>query len=168
LGEPSLTVFDGMYYLTMRNDKAAYVATSKDGLHFSDPRPWRWEDGKELGSYNTQAHWVTHRSELFLAYTRRGANNNHVVRHRAPLFLARIDPKRLGVLRETELELVPNKGAQLGNFGVADITDRETWVTTREGMGRSSATQYGANGRVYAARLLWESQARLEPGTGRS
>ncbi|MGZ5505419.1 MAG: sialidase family protein [Limisphaerales bacterium] len=73
LGEPSLTFFEGRYYLTMRNDKAAYVATSKDGLHFEKVRRWTWDDGSELGSYNTQAHWVTHRDGLFLSYTRRGA-----------------------------------------------------------------------------------------------
>jgi hypothetical protein len=156
LGEPSLAVLDGTYYLTLRNDKAAYVATSKDGLHFDNPRPWTWDDGAELGSYNTQAHWITHASGLFLAYTRRGANNDYVARHRAPLFLAQVDIKRPVVLRETEIELVPNKGAQLGNFGVVEVNERETWVTTSEGMGRPAAKQYGANGRVYAARLIWD------------
>ncbi len=42
-------------------------------------------------------------------------------------------------------------------YSPADITDRETWATTSEGMGRSSAIQYGANGWVYAARLIWKS-----------
>ena len=156
LGEPSLALFDGRYYLTMRNDKAAYITTSKDGLRYDEPRPWTWDDGSELGSYNTQAHWVTHRSGLFLSYTRRGANNDNVVRHRAPLFLAQIDTKRLVVLRETEIELVPNKGAQLGNFGVAEISERETWVTTSEGMGGKIGGKPDANGRVYAARLVWD------------
>jgi hypothetical protein len=154
-GEPSLTVFDEKYFLTLRNDKAAYVTTSKDGLHFDTPRPWTWDDGTELGSYNTQAHWVTHRSGLFLSYTRRGANNDNVPRNRAPLFLAQVDPKRLVVLRQTEVELVPNHGAQLGNFGVAAVNEHETWVTTSEGMGKPG-NQPLANGRVYAARILWD------------
>ncbi|MDB6026438.1 MAG: hypothetical protein JWM68_2661 [Verrucomicrobiales bacterium] len=155
-GEPSLTVFDGKYYLTLRNDKAAHVTTSKDGLHFETPRPWTWDDGTELGSYNTQAHWVTHHSGLFLSYTRRGANNDNVPRHRAPLFLAQVDPKRLVVMRQTEVELVPNKGAQLGNFGVAEINEHETWITTSEGMGGKPVDKPLANGRVYAARILWD------------
>jgi len=156
LGEPSLALFDGKYYLTMRNDKAAFITTSKDGLRYDPPRPWTWDDGSELGSYNTQAHWVTHRSGLFLSYTRRGANNDNVARHRAPLFLAQVDTRRLVALRKTELELVPNKGAQLGNFGVMEASERETWVTTSEGMGGKIGSKPDANGRVYAARLVWD------------
>jgi hypothetical protein len=156
LGEPSLALFEGRFYLTMRNDLAAYVATGEDGLHFAPPQPWKWDDGTDLGSYNTQAHWVTNSSGLFLVYTRRNAGNDNVVRHRAPLFIARADTRRLVVLRETERELVPNKGAQLGNFAVVDVNEQETWVTTSEGMGQKEAAKYGANGRVYAARLVWD------------
>ncbi len=156
LYEPSLARFEERFYLTMRNDRAAYVTSGGDGLRFDPPQLWRWDDGADLGSYNTQAHWVTHRSGLFLAYTRRNAGNDNVVRHRAPLFLAQVDPRRLVILRETERELVPNRGAQLGNFGVADVSERETWVTTSEGMGQKTAAKLGANGRVYAARLTWD------------
>jgi len=156
LYEPSLASFQGRYFLTLRNDRAAYISTSPDGLHFSAPRLWTWEDGSDLGSYNTQAHWVTHQEGLFLVYTRRNANNDDVIRHRAPLFMAQVDAERLTVLRDTERELVPNKGAQLGNFGVVDVNEHETWVTTSEGMGGKAAEKRGANGRVYAARLLWD------------
>jgi hypothetical protein len=31
------------------------------------------DDGAELGSYNTQQHWLSHGDGLFLMYTRRGA-----------------------------------------------------------------------------------------------
>ena len=156
LYEPSLAKFQGRFFLTMRNDQAAYVARSADGLHFDEPRKWTFDDGADLGSYNTQAHWVTHQDGLFLAYTRRGANNDSVARHRAPLFLAQVDPDRLVVLRATERELVPNKGAQLGNFAIVDVSARETWVTTSEGMSPGNPAQYGANNRVYAARIIWE------------
>ncbi len=156
LYEPSLAKFGGKFFLTMRNDRAAYVATSADGLTFGEPRKWTFDDGADLGSYNTQAHWVTHSDGLFLTYTRRGANNDNVVRHRAPLFIAQVDPERLVVIRSTERELVPNKGAQLGNFAVVDVSEKETWVTTSEGMAPRGSEKFGANGRVYAARLLWE------------
>ncbi|MCX7044812.1 MAG: exo-alpha-sialidase [Candidatus Sumerlaeota bacterium] len=156
LYEPSLTKFGGRFFLTMRNDRAAYIAVSQDGLHFGKPRPWTFDDGADLGSYNTQAHWVTHSDGLFLVYTRRGANNDNVFRHRAPLFMAQIDPDRLVVRRATERELVPNKGAQLGNFGVVDVSPNETWVTTSEGMQPVEVKKYGSNGRVYAARILWD------------
>lgn len=160
LYEPSLARWGGRFFLTLRNDRAAYVARSEDGLHFAEPRPWTFDDGADLGSYNTQAHWVTHTDGLFLTYTRRGANNDNVARHRAPLFIAQVDPDRLVVLRATERELVPNKGAQLGNFAVVDVSERETWVTTSEGMAPGNPAQYGSNGRVYAARLVWDRPNR--------
>ena len=74
----------------------------------------------------------------------------------APLFIAQIDPEKLVVLRATERILVPNKGAQLGNFAVVDVNESETWVTTSEGMSPGNPAQHGANGRVYAARLQWK------------
>ena len=155
LYEPSLAKFNGKFFLTMRNDQAAYVAVSDDGQKFNEPRKWTFDDGADLGSYNTQAHWITHSGGLFLTYTRRGANNDNVVRHRAPLFLAQVDPERLVVIRATEREIVPNKGAQLGNFAVVDVNERETWVTTSEGMSPGDPRKFGANGRVYAARIQW-------------
>ena len=163
LYEPSLAKFGSGFFLTLRNDQAAYVARSADGLHFDAPRKWTFDDGADLGSYNTQAHWVTHHDGLFLAYTRRGANNDNMApaRHRAPLFLAQVDPERMVVLRATEREIVPNKGAQLGNFAVVDVNEHETWVTTSEGMAPGNPAQYGANGRVYAARIMWETPNRV-------
>lgn len=164
-GEPSLTRFGDRFYLTLRNDLAAYYAVSADGLNFSEPRKWTFDDGEELGSYNTQAHWVTHSDALFLTYTRRGANNDHVMRHRAPLFIARVgiepgagagEPEKLVVLRATERELAPNKGAQLGNFAVVDVSEQETWVTTSEGMAPGEPQKFGSNGRVYATRIVWD------------
>ena len=161
LYEPSLARFQGKYFLTLRHDRAAYVATGGDGLHYGAPRRWAFDDGADLGSYNTQAHWVTHADGLFLTYTRRGADNENVIRHRAPLFIAQVDPERLVVLRATERELVPNKGAQLGNYAIVDVSENETWVTTSEGMGPGNPARYGANARVYAARLLWEKANRV-------
>lgn len=156
LGEPSLAKFGGRFFLTMRNDQAAYIARGTDGLHFDAARKWTFDDGADLGSYNTQAHWVTHADGLFLVYTRRAKDNDNVIRHRAPLFIAQVDPERLVVLRNTERVLVPNKGAQLGNFAVVDVSERETWVTTSEGMSPGNPAQHGSNGRVYAARIIWE------------
>ena len=68
------------------------MSVSDDGLQFAEPKPWTFDDGAELGSYNTQQHWLAHSDGLFLVYTRRGANNDHIVRHRAPLFMAQVDP----------------------------------------------------------------------------
>ena len=67
---------------------------------------------------------MKHSDGLFLVYTRRGANNDHVIRNRAPLFIAQVDPERLCVIRATEKAIVPDRGASLGNFGVANISDK--------------------------------------------
>ncbi|MGI5818785.1 MAG: exo-alpha-sialidase [Armatimonadota bacterium] len=168
LYEASLAGFDGRFFLTLRNDRRGYVCEG-DGLNFAEPRPWRFNDGTELGSYNTQQHWLTHSDGLFLTYTRRGAGNDHVIRHRAPLFIAQVDPDRLCVIRETERVLVPEFGAQLGNFGVCDASPDETWVVTSEGMHGDAQRPYdihltesrGASNRVWLARLRWRERNEL-------
>ena len=163
LPEPSLAVFKGKYFLTLREEDAGYVAVSNDGLHFGDIKKWTWDDGSDLGTYNTQAHWVTHSDVLYLVYTRKGANNDHIFRHRAPLFIAEVDPEKLQIKRATERILIPEKGARYGNFGICNISERETWVIETEWMQRPPAefvipiiNQWGAEARVYAARILWD------------
>ncbi len=148
LYEKSITWYDGRYYMTIRNDKKGFVATSEDGLSFGPIRPWTFDDGSELGSYNTQQKWVTHSSGLFLVYTRRGANNDHIPRHRAPLFIGQVDPERLCVLRATERIAVPERGRALGNFDATTISAEETWITV-------------AGGDAYCARLLWSKPNEL-------
>lgn len=155
LCEPSLIEFQGRYFLTLRNDVRGYVSVSTDGLQFEEPRPWLFDDGTELGSYNTQQHWLAHGDGLFLVYTRRGANNDHVVRHRAPLFMAQVDPETLRVLRHTEKIVVPERGAALGNFGACAISPHESWVTVSEGMFMKNSRQRGAEGATFVARILW-------------
>jgi hypothetical protein len=169
--EPSLVRFGGRYFLTLRNDTAAYVTTSTDGLRFAEPKLWRWDDGTELGSYNTQAHWVSHSQGLFLVYTRKGAGNDHVFRHRAPLFIAQVDPDKLHVIRATERILLPERGARYGNFGVVHVSADETWVTDSEWMqqprksGGSYAipvnNRWGADAKVCVARIQWKTPNKL-------
>jgi hypothetical protein len=161
--EPSLARFRGTFFLTIRHDEAGYVCTSDDGLHFSAPRPWLWDDGTDLGSYTPQTHWVTHDEALFLVYTRRGANNDHVFRHRAPLFIAEVDPVRLCVNRATERVAVPERGARLGNFGITEVSEQETWIVTGEWMQTWKQASriipvdnaFGADNSTYAARVVW-------------
>ena len=154
LCEPSLARSGGRYFLTIRNDLKGYV-TVGDGLHYRPIKAWTFDDGQELGSYNTQQHWLTHGDGLFLVYTRRGANNDHIARHRAPLFIAQVDPRRLCVIRETERVLVPERGGEFGNFGAAAIDDGESWVTVAEGVWNDEARRRGAKGAVFVARVLW-------------
>ena len=156
LGEPSLTRFKGEFIMTIRNDKKGFVTRSKDGMNFEAIKPWKFDDRTDLGNYNTQQHWVTHKNGLFLVYTRRGANNDHIFRHRAPLFIAQVDPDKLCVIRETEQILVHERGARLGNFGVTDVSPNETWVTVSEWMQPDGVEKYGSDGSVYVAKIKWK------------
>lgn len=167
LYEPSLTQFDGRYYLTLRNDERGYVSVSDDGLQFAEPKPWTFDDSAELGSYNTQQHWLTHSDGLFLVYTRRGANNDHIVRHRAPLFMAQVDPEKLHLIRSSEKVVVAERGAEMGNFGASAINANESWVTVSEGMFMKDSAKRGAEGATFVARIVWSKPNRLLPqGTG--
>ena len=156
--EPSLARFNDRYYLTLRADHNGYITRSTDGINFEPIREWTFDDGTPLGSENTQQHWVTHSEGLFLVYTRTGANNDHITRHRAPLFMAQVDPERLCVIRSTERILVPENNAAIGNFGVVDVTPFETWVVTAESPinGRPAAT-----GRTIIAKLYWSKPSMV-------
>lgn len=168
LYEPSISEFGGRNYLTMRNDDHGYVSVSEDedSLKFSPPKKWSFDDGSDLGNYNTQQHWVRHPEHgLWLVYTRRGAGNDHVFRHRAPIFIARVDLKKLHIIRATEQILVPEKGARLGNFGVTEITSDETWVTAAEWM-QGPGPHYhdpkplvarGADNRIWVVKVKWST-----------
>ncbi|SKA96164.1 Lysophospholipase L1 [Prosthecobacter debontii] len=161
--EPSLTRYQGRFYLTLRNDTAAYVTTSEDGLHYGPIQPWQFDDGSDLGNYNTQQHWVSHNQGLYLAYNRKGLNNDHIVRHRAPLVMAQVNPETLKVIRSTECILVPERGVRLGNFAVTEVNENETWVTVAEWMQNTPPNiivppdnAFGADNSVYVARIRWK------------
>ena len=154
--EPSLAEYKGRYFMTLRNDVAGYVTSGDDGLHFDEAKKWAFDDGEELGSYNTQQHWVTHPDGIFLVYTRRGADNDHVFRHRAPLFIAQVNPDTLQVIRATERILVKERGARLGNFAVTKVNDAETWVTVSEWMQPVGCEKYGSDNSIFVARIKWK------------
>jgi hypothetical protein len=159
--EPSLVRFGDQYLMTLRNDEHNYVTSGKDGLHFGDVRRLEFDDGSDLGSYNTQTHWLTLSDRLYLVYTRRGANNDHVFRHRAPLFIARFDPHRLCVVRKTEMIAIPERGARLGNFGITRISGQESWITVAEWMQTTAPNphdpticeKYGSNNSIFVAKV---------------
>jgi hypothetical protein len=158
LYEPSITVFEGEYFLTLRADKTAYVTKSSDGLHFETVREWKFDDKTVLGSYNTQQHWVRHSDGLFLVYTRKGADNDKVFRHRAPLLMAQVNPEKLEVIRATERVIVPQDGVALGNFGITEVDENETWVTTTEyWRGETKNT----DNEVFVARIRWSKPNQL-------
>ncbi len=158
LYEPSLTKFGDEFFLTLRNDDHGHVARSKDGLHFETPIKWTFDDGQDLGNYNTQQHWISNRHGLYLVYTRKGADNDHVFRHRAPLFIAKVDPVKLQVIRETERVLAPERGARLGNFGITDVSPDEAWVTVTEWMQPATAASHGSDNTIWVARVKWPAK----------
>lgn len=156
--EPSLKRVGSQFFLTLRNDARGYVTSGTDGLHFAKPRAWQFDDGTELGSYNTQQHWLTDGKRLYLSYTRRGASNDHIPRNRAPIFMAEVDPDRLSVRRKTEQVLIPERGVMLGNFGAARIDNTQWWVTDAEYILSSKPHPRGGDGSVFSARVFWNSR----------
>lgn len=152
LSEPSLIFHKGEYYLTLRADTKGYVCRSKNGFEFEKIRPWRWDTGLEVPTYNTQQHWLSCEEGLFLVYTRKNGKNDHVFRNRAPLYMARVDTENLCLLRNTEIAVTPERGARMGNFGVTHVNDHESWIVTTEWMQPIGCEKYGSNNAVYLIR----------------
>lgn len=149
LCEPSVVYHEGMYYLTMRNDEAAFVAKSKDGMHYEDMHLWAWEDGSLLQSYNTQQHWAKVGGKLYLVYTRRDETNNHVFRHRAPLWMAEVKDMRL--VKSTEIRVTPERGARMGNFGVISLDDGRAMTMVAEWMQPIGCEKYGSDNSIFVS-----------------
>ena len=164
LGEPSIVYHNGEYILALRNDKTGYVAKGKDGLHFGEPVPLAFDNGENVGNYCTQQHWITGGGKLYLVYTRRGLNNDHVFRHRAPLVIAEFDAEGLCVIRETEQVAVPERGARLGNFGCHSMPDGKSgFVFASEWMQTNGPDQsdwrrcaaYGSDNSIFISRICF-------------
>ncbi len=155
LYEPSIVRLGQRFFLTLRNDLAGYVCGSQDGLHFGNPQKWLFDDGADLGNYNTQQHWVTHDDDLYLVYTRRGLDNDHVFRHRAPLMMAKVDQNTLRVIRSSERVIVPQRGARLGNFGVTRVSADQTWIVVAEWMQPKGVEKHGSDNTIWVAKLKW-------------
>lgn len=96
-----------------------------------------------------------------MVYTRRGAGNDHVFRHRAPLFIAEFDPVTMKLIRSTEQIAVPERGARLGNFGCMQVSDTESWVVVSEWMQTTApdpfnwrrCMEYGSDNSVFIAKI---------------
>jgi hypothetical protein len=159
--EPSLVRYQDRFFVSLRNDEHNQVATGPDGLHFDEPRKFTFDDGTDVGTYATQTHWAVVGDGLYLVYTRKREDNGHILWHRAPLYIARFEPERLCIVRETEQELVPNRGARLGNSGVTQFDNGEAWVTVTEWMQThppdhhdcTVCEKYGSDNSIYLVRL---------------
>ena len=156
LYEPSLIEFGGVFYLTLRNDVNGLVTYSKDGLHYNEPVEWKFDTGELINSENTQQHWVKSPWGLYLIYTSsKRPESENVFRGRAPLFIARFDENKMCLIKSTEQVLIPNTGAQLGNFGAFDVDQTHSWVITSEATTPETLSVGGNNGRVYIAKITW-------------
>lgn len=158
--EPSVTRFGGRFFLTIRaEDGRGYVCASDDGLAYSEKQAWAWDDGTPLEMSTTQQHWLTHSEALYLVYTRKDASNANVLRWRSPLWMARVDPGTLRLIRDTERVALPLVGdgvkapddvAIMGNFHATNVTPDESWVTVGEWMPKR-----GARGDTLLAQIAW-------------
>lgn len=52
--------------------------------------------------------------------------------------------------------MVPSRGAALGNFGIADINEDETWITVAEYMRGEKGVE--ADNSVFVARIKWNKK----------
>lgn len=164
--EPSVTRFRDRFFMTIRaEDGHGYVAASDDGLDYGEKKKWVWDDGEPLTMSTTQQHWMTHSDGLFLVYTRKDESNANVIRWRSPLWMARVDPERLCLIRSSEKVVLPLVGdgvnqpddvALMGNFDVTNVSPEETWVTVGEWLPRK-----GARGDQLLARIAWKRPNRL-------
>ena len=149
IGECSVMGLGGKYYLTVRGDTHGYFCVSEDGLRFTQPDLWRWEDGEIVPTYNTQSHFFTLGGKLYLVYTRKNGNNDHVFRHRAPLFATEVNTETMRLVREREFICAPERGARLGNFGAAVVSESEALVIVTEWMQPKGCERYGSNNAMW-------------------
>lgn len=164
--EPSVTQFDGKFWMTIRaEDDRGYLSVSDDGLHWSEKKCWTWDDETPLEMSTTQQHWLTHSDGLFLVYTRKDPSNRNVIRWRSPLWVAQVDTEQRCLIKSTEQIVLPLVGdgihqpeqvAIMGNFDVTNVSPDESWVTVGEWMPRS-----GYRGDVLLARIHWARPNRL-------
>jgi hypothetical protein len=163
--EPSLAILDGVFYMTLRaEDNHGYVTQSTDGLKWSQPVPWTWDDGQPIEMSTTQQRWLPHSDGLFLVYTRKAPENIGVMRWRAPLYVSEVDRATLRLRRNTERVVFPLIGdgikdgkhvAHYGNFHTTAVTPNESWITSGE------VIPANWRGDTLLARVNWAKPNRL-------
>ena len=163
--EPSITQFQGRFFLTIRaEDGRGYVCTSDDGLQWTPKQTWAWDDGEPLTLSTTQQHWLPHSEALWLVYTRKDTSNVNVFRWRSPLWMAEVNPKTLRLRRDSERVVLPLVGdgvkdpgrvALMGNFHTTNVSPNESWVTVGEWQIK------GRKGDLLLARIRWTKSNAL-------
>lgn len=164
--EPSVTRYNNSFYITIRaEDDRGYQSVSRDGLHWKEKKPWKWDDGELISMSSTQQHWMTHSDGLYLVYTRKDASNLNVIRWRAPLFIARVDPKERHLIRATERVIIPmsdngitnpDQVALMGNFHITHASTMESWITVGDWLPRQES-----RGSMHLARVRWNKPNKI-------
>ena len=99
--------------------------------------------------------------KLYLVYTRKGLNNDHIFRHRAPLLIGEVVPEKPAVLRGTEQIIAPEYGARLGNFMVLNEDENHAVISVAEWMQTvlpdthdcRRCERYGADNRIWYVKV---------------
>lgn len=152
LYEPHTVYWRERWYATARSeDGRGYRLESEDGLTWSEPNAWTWDDGTPVAMDQTMTKLIAHPDGLVLVYTRVRDDNMETFRHRAPLHVADLDAERR-LIRDTERVIVPNRGLAVGNFWVWPRGDREHLVTTAEWPRDGRET----NGDIWLCRIVWK------------
>ncbi len=146
--EPSVIKFGSRYFMTLRaEDECGYWTVSGDGLQWDKPRCWCYIDGERLTMSSTQQHFLFLDGQLYLLYTRKTPDNGHVMRFRAPLFIAQFEPDNGGLNRASEQIVLPRRNEDgmahvLGNFHVMNrvdgseglVCDSDCFLRTQDGV----------------------------------
>ncbi len=140
--EPSLCFHGERYLVTLRTeDGYGHYAVSPDGLNWGPMAPWTFDDGELAVMTNTQQHWLCQNGKLYLVYNRKLPYNQHLIRWRAPLLIAEVDPDKIALIRSTEQVAFPMmpedptaefKAALYGNFHPVNLSAHESLISVSE------------------------------------
>lgn len=94
------------------------------------------DDGEVLAMSTTQQHFLFCGGKLHLVYMRNAGYNAHVMRFRAPLFIAEVS-EDLHLIKASEQIVFPmipegDHAPGLGNFQAVAVSDREAIITVGE------------------------------------
>ena len=138
--EPSLVDMGDRVLMTLRaEDGCGHVVESADGLHWGEIKTWQFDDGETLEMSSTQQHFLYCGGKLHLVYTRANGTNSHVVRFRAPLYIAEVNDD-LKLVKASEEIVLPmldegDHAPGMGNFQAVAISDNEAIVSVGEERG---------------------------------
>ena len=107
-------------------------------------------------------------NKLYLVYTRKGLNNDHIFRHRAPLMIGEVDPQSVSIVRTSEQIAVPEHGARLGNFTAAVSPENSGYISVAEWMqtleperdNYLKCEEYGSDNRIWFVTLKTSSDQK--------